>query len=239
MTRPERAQMTVPEVIGALRAAADPTRLPGMARVGIETSHALGVSVPQIRRIAKRAGVDQPLAESLWATGIHEARSVATLVADPATIQDRVQVVWAADLDSWDLTDMLADALAPTPGAKDTIEAWARSDHGFTKRCAFAMIARMAVSSDEPDATFIGWLPLIHVAATDPRNEVKKAVNWALRQIGKRNLALHGAAIAEAESLLTLENRTAAWIARDALRELRDPAAMARIRRRATRAPAR
>jgi len=231
--------MTVPDVIAALRAAADPTRLPGMARVGIETSHALGVPVPQIRKIAKRAGVDQALAESLWTTGIHEARSVATLVADPAGVDAHIQAAWAADLDSWDLTDMLADALAATPGAKDTIESWARADHGFTKRCAFAMIARIAVSSDEPDATFLGWLPVIHGAATDPRNEVKKAVNWALRQIGKRNGALHAAAIAEAEALLALEDRTARWIARDALRELRDPATIARIKRRATPAQAR
>ena len=226
-----REPMTAPEVVASLRAVADPTRLPGMARVGIETSRALGVSVPDIRRIATRAGIDQTLAESLWATEVHEARMVAALVANPGAIGARVQARWAADLDSWDLTDMLADTLVATPNAKRTIEVWSRADHGFTKRCAFAMIARMAVSSDEPDATFVGWLPLIRGAATDPRNEVKKAVNWALRQIGKRDRALHGVAIAEAEALLVMEDRTARWIARDALRELRNPATIARIRR--------
>jgi 3-methyladenine DNA glycosylase AlkD len=223
--------MSVEEVVAALRAVADPTRLAGMSRVGIETSHALGVSVPDIRRIAKRVGIDQALATSLWGTELHEARAVAALVADPAVMTAREMAAWAADLDSWDLTDMLADTLAAGPRAKRTIATWSHAAHGFTKRCAFAMIARMAVSSDEPDETFIGWLALIHREATDPRNEVKKAVNWALRQIGKRNRALHAAAIAEAEDLLALDDRTARWIAHDALRELRDEATIARIRR--------
>jgi 3-methyladenine DNA glycosylase AlkD len=222
---------TVNEVLAALDDIADPTRLPGMARVGIETSHALGVSVPDIRRIAKRAGTDQALAEELWRTDVHEARMVAALVADPATITGRTMRAWATDLDSWDLTDMLADTLASTPRAKATIETWSHARHGFTKRCAFAMIARLAVTSDEPDATFLGWLPLITRASTDPRNEVKKAVNWALRQIGKRNRALHAAAIAEAEALLATGDPTARWIARDALRELRNPATTERIKR--------
>ena len=110
--------MSTADVLAALEAAADPSRLPGMARVGIETSHALGVSVPNIRKIAKRAGTDQALADTLWATGIHEARMVAALVADPATITARTMRGWAADLDSWDVTDMLADALVATPRAK-------------------------------------------------------------------------------------------------------------------------
>lgn len=224
-----RHAMSTADVLATLKATADPSRLPGMARVGIETSHALGVSVPNIRKIAKRAGREQALADTLWATGIHEARMVAALVADPATITARTMRGWAADLDSWDLTDLLADALIATPRAKPTIATWSRARHGYTKRCAFAMIARFAVSSDEPDTTFRKWLPLIRTAATDPRNEVKKAVNWALRQIGKRSRGLHAAAIAEAEALLALDDRTARWIARDALRELRDPQQVARL----------
>ena len=214
-----------------LREAADPTRLPGMARVGIDTTHALGVSVPNIRRIAKRAGRDRALAEDLWATGIHEARMAAALVADSDALTFGQMEAWAADLDSWDVTDMVAGTFASGRHADRAIDAWSTAPHGFTKRCAFAMIAHLAVSSDRPDNVFQDLLPLIHAAATDERNEVKKAVNWALRQIGKRNLALHAAAIEEAESLLTLENRTARWIARDALRELRDPTIVARISR--------
>jgi len=219
------------EVLAALHDVADPTRLPGMARVGIDTTHALGVSVPNIRTIAKQAGRDRGLAEDLWATGIHEARMVAALVAAPDGLSFARMRAWASDLDSWDVADMVADTFASGRHADRAIQAWSRAPHGFTKRCAFSMIARLAVSSDRPDASFRDLLPLIHRAATDERNEVKKAVNWALRQIGKRNRALHAAAIREAESLLTIEDRTARWIARDALRELRDPTVVARITR--------
>ena len=138
---------------------------------------------------------------------------------------------WAADLDSWDITDILADTFASARHADRAIQEWSQASHGFTKRCAFAMIAQLAVSSDRPDSAFEDLFPSIRAAATDQRNEVKKAVNWALRQIGKRNLALHATAIREAEALLDLEDRTARWIGRDALRELRDPKIVARISR--------
>jgi 3-methyladenine DNA glycosylase AlkD len=201
-----------------------------MARVGIDTSHALGVPVPAIRRVAKRAGTDQPLAHELWATEVHEARMIAGLVADPDALSFRAMSAWAADLDSWDVTDLIADTFVRTASADRAIATWSRSRHAFTKRCAFSMIARLAAGhADEPDETYLGYLPLIRVAATDDRNEVKKSVNWALRQIGKRNKTLQRAAIAEAEALLALEDRTARWIARDALRELRNPATVARI----------
>ncbi len=222
---------TADDVVRDLREAADPSRLPGMARVGIDTTHALGVSVPNIRRIAKRADRDRALAEGLWATGIHEARMVAALVADPSALSFAQMTRWAADLDSWDVADMLAGTFAGGQHADRAIRKWSQASHGFTKRCAFAMIAHLAVSSDRPDSAFRDLFPLIRAAATDERNEVKKAVNWALRQIGKRDLALHAAAIREAEALLDLEDRTARWIARDALRELRDKKIVARISR--------
>jgi 3-methyladenine DNA glycosylase AlkD len=223
--------MNADDVLTAMRAAADPSRLPGMARVGIRTDDALGVSVPDIRRIAKRAGIDQELARDLWATGIHEARMVAAIVADPSAMPYREMGAWARDLDSWDITDRLAETFASTRYVDRAITTWAKARHGFTRRCAFAMIARLAVRRPEPwDDVLLGYLPLIRLAATDERNEVKKAVNWALRQIGKRDRALHAAAIAEAEALLSLNDRTARWIARDALRELRAPTTIARIR---------
>jgi len=203
-----------------------------MARVGIETSRALGVSVPAIRKIAKRAGTDQPLAQELWATEVHEARMVAALVADPETMSLRAMSAWANDLDSWDVTDLLADTFVRNTHADRAIRTLGRARHGFTKRLAFSMLARLAVGHpDESDQTYLGYLPLIRAAATDDRNEVRKAVNWALRQIGKRNRALNQAAIAEADALLELDDRTARWIARDALRELRNPATVARIPR--------
>jgi 3-methyladenine DNA glycosylase AlkD len=160
--------MTADEILTALRASSDPTRLPGIARVGIPIDDALGVPVPTIRRIARRAGTDHPLAVQLWATGVHEAHMVAALVADPAAFSARAMTAWAGALDSWDVTDMLADTFAASPLADRMIRTWSRARHGFTKRCAFAMIARLAVSrTDEPDDVFVGFLPLIRSAASD------------------------------------------------------------------------
>jgi len=228
--------MDTSEVLAELRAAADPSRLVGMARVGIAIEDALGVSVPDIRRIARDAGRDQPLADALWATGIHEARTVAALVADPDRLTLTRMRAWAGAIDSWDLGDMLADTFAGTRHVDRLIQEWSHARHGFTKRCAFAMIARLAVSDHgRPDADFIAWFPLIRSAAQDDRNEVKKGVSWALRQIGKRDPVLYRAAIDEAHGMLdaALESgsRSARWIARDVLRELALPEHVARLAR--------
>jgi len=208
-------------VIGELRERADPSRKPGMARVGIDVSRALGVSMPNIRAIAKACGVDHTLALGLWKTGIHEARILATLAADPEALTEVQRERWVLDITSWDLCDSAAELFGRTRSHADAIRAWARRPEPFVKRCAFSMIARRAVGAKQtPDREFLGYLPLIRRAATDDRNEVKKGVSWALRQIGKRNRALHSAAIDEAEWILLLETPSARWIARDALREL-------------------
>ena len=193
-----------------------------MARVGIDVSHALGVSMPDIRVVAKACGVDHALALELWEAEIHEARILATLVADPDALTDVQRERWVLDITSWDLCDSAADLFGRSPAHSDAIKGWARRPEPFVKRCAFSMIARRAVSAKQaPDREFLGYLPLIRRAATDDRNEVKKGVSWALRQIGKRNRALHAAAIDEAERILLLATPSAKWIARDALRELR------------------
>ncbi|MCD6022182.1 MAG: hypothetical protein K0R20_1892 [Actinomycetia bacterium] len=213
--------MDVDAVVAALKDRADPSRKPGMARVGIDVSRAFGVSVPDIRAVAKRCGTDHDLALELWATGIHEARMLATLVADPGAVRADEMEGWAREISSWDLCDLAADLFGRTPSGRSTIRAWARRPEGFVKRCAFSMIARRAVwAKDAPDREFIGYLPLIRRASADPRNEVKKGVSWALRQIGKRNRSLHAAAVDEAERILLLATPPARWIARDALREL-------------------
>jgi 3-methyladenine DNA glycosylase AlkD len=228
--------MNLDEALAALHEAADPARLPGMARVGIRVDDALGVSIPSIRAIAKRAGRDQRLAEALWRTRIHEARILATHVADRDAIADRVMERWVRDLDSWDLGDAAADLFAATPARDAKVRAWAERDELFVKRCAFAMIARMAVSDRAAtDEAFLAWFPLIERGAQDDRNEVKKAVSWALRQIGKRDPVLHRAAITEAERILDAAlaagSRGARWVARDVLRELRRPDHVARLAR--------
>lgn len=218
------------EAVTGLREAADPARLPGMARVGINVDHALGVSVPNIRRIARRLGTDQALAEGLWDSGIHEARILAVLIADPLTITPEVRDRWVGDLDSWDVCDFAADLFGRTTQPERVIRAWARRPEPYVKRCAFAMIARAAVREKTwPDARFERFLPVIRRGAVDERNEVKKAVSWALRQIGKRNPSLHERAVESATGLPELDSRSARWIARDVLRELQDQRTLARF----------
>jgi 3-methyladenine DNA glycosylase AlkD len=227
--------MNLDDAIAALRSAADPARKPGMARVGIRVDRALGVSVPNIRRIARRAGTDHELALALWHTGIHEARVLATFVADPAVLTDAQMERWVAEIDSWDLGDAAADLFAATRLRDRKIREWAEREEPFVKRCAFAMIARRAVSDHAAhDAAFTRLFPLIRRAARDDRNEVMKGVSWALRQIGKRDRALHAAAIDQAERILAdgmaTGSRGSRWVARDVLRELQAEATVARVR---------
>jgi 3-methyladenine DNA glycosylase AlkD len=218
--------MNVQEATAALRAAADPSRKPGMARVGIRIDDALGVSVPRIRAIAERAGTDPALAEALWRTGIHEARQLATMVADPAALTAGQMDRWAAEIDSWDVGDAAADLFAESSLRERKIRAWAERQEPFVTRLAFAMIARRAVSDrTASDAAFARYFSLIRRGARDDRNEVKKGVSWALRQIGKRNRTLNDAAIEQAERILVdgiaSGSRGARWVGRDTLRELR------------------
>ena len=221
-------------VVDELHGVADASRTPGMARVGIRVDRALGVSIPECRRIAKTYRFDHALALDLWTTGIHEARIMASMIDDPADVTPAQMDAWAADFDSWDVCDQVCSNLfGPSMHAFPAARAWTRRDEEFVKRAGFTLVAERAVRDREHDDTFwIGWLPVIRAGALDDRNYVKKAVNWALRQIGKRNEALNAAAIAEGEALLELGSASARWIARDALRELRSGAVQARLRSR-------
>ncbi len=233
--RPGAADPTVRRVLRVLRAVADATRLPGMASVGINTRRALGVSIPTLRRLAKRLGPDHALALGMWASEVHEARILASMVDDPALVTEEQMDAWAADLDSWDLCDQVCGNLFDrTPFARAKAREWSRRPEEFVKRAAFSLVAEAAVHDKAaPDRDFERFLPIIRRGAEDDRNAVRKAVSWALRQIGKRNAQLNAKAIAEAERLLGSESRSARWIARDALRELTSDAVQAR-RRRAT-----
>ena len=223
------------EVVGELRAVADPTRTPGMARVGINVDRALGVSIPHCRRIARGHRRDHALALDLWTTGIHEARILASMVDDPTQVTPAQMESWVGDFDSWDLCDQTCSNLfGSTPFAYEKARAWVRRKEEFEKRAGFTLIAERAVHDRERDDDFwLTWFPVIRRGATDDRNYVRKAVNWALREIGKRDLVLNAAAIAEAEQLLEIDAKSARWIARDALRELRSDAVQARLRNRA------
>jgi 3-methyladenine DNA glycosylase AlkD len=215
--------MTAPEILAALRAQANPKNVAGMARYGISTAGTLGVPVIEIRRLARQAGRSHDLAAELWASGVHEARILATIVDQPAFVTRRQMNQWARDFDSWDVCDQAClNLFRYSPDAWAMAAKWSGAKREFVRRAGFALMAGLAVKAKEaPDEQFEALLPLIAGAATDPRNMVKKAVNWALRSIGKRNLYLRRAAIAAAENMRTLDSSAARWIASDALRELR------------------
>ncbi len=218
--------------IEELRRAADPSRKPGMARFGINVDRALGVSVPDIRRIAKSLGRNHHLARKLWATRLHEAMILATVVGEPGSVTPDEMDAWVVEFDSWDLCDHVCGNLwDETPFVFVKAREWARRDEEFVRRAAFSLVAEAASHRpDLPDSRFERFLPVIRRAANDDRNFVKKAVSWALRQIGKRSPDLNASAIEEAEQLLELQSRTANWIARDALRELRSAAVRSRFK---------
>ena len=215
----------------------------GMARYGINVAHAFGVSVPELRRMAKALGTDHDLALALWDTGNHEARLLAGMVDDPAAVTEAQMEEWAAGFDWGDVCDQVTSNLFDrTPFAYDKVRAWSAAEDEWVKRAAFATAAALAVHDKAaPDERFLAILELVRREAGDGRNFVKKAVNWALRNIGKRNAALHTAAIdaaaailAAAEALAAADRRdpaarSARWVARDALRELRSDKVLRRF----------
>ena len=209
----------------------DRRRLSGMQRYGINTRRALGITVTDLRAYARTLGRDHDLAGALWDSEIHEARLLATMLDDPAQVTEAQMEAWVCDLDSWDLCDQLAGNLFDrTPFAFRKAAEWSGREDEFVKRCGFALMAWAAVHrKDADDETFESFLPLIRAGATDDRNYVKKAVSWALRQIGKRNLTLNRRAIATAREIRRLDARAARWIAGDALRELEGPAVQERL----------
>jgi 3-methyladenine DNA glycosylase AlkD len=221
----------IERLLETLRAHANPANVAGMARYGINTTGTLGVPVHVLRRIAKEAGRDHELAVALWNSGIHEARILATLVDELARVTARQMNSWARDLDSWDVCDQVCQNLFRyTPMAFAKAAQWARAKPEFVRRAGFALMAGLAAkANDAADEQFAAFLPLIAEAAGDDRNLVRKGINWALRQIGKRNRRLHKMAIAAAAQIGKQDSRSARWIAADALRELRNPATMGRI----------
>lgn len=220
----------------------------GMARYGINVERAFGVSVIKLRAIAKRLGTNHELALALWATAHHEARLLACFVDDPAQVSAAQMERWAADADSWDLCDQACTSLFDrTRHAWRKAAVWARRDEQWTKRAGFALMAGLAVhDKGASDARFVALLPLIERGAFDERNYVKKAVSWALRNIGKRNHALNLAARRSAERIQVratkiaggarggdAQTRAARFVASDARRELEAASTLARLRARA------
>lgn len=205
-----------------LRAMASEEDREGMARFGIPTGSALGVRVWDLRRLAKEVGRDHDLALGLWDTGVHEARVLATMVAEPKRVTEDLMEEWVRDLDSWDVCDQACSNLFDHhPAAHRKAVEWAGREGEFEKRAGFALMACLAVHDKKAtDGAFEAFLPVIEREAWDDRNFVRKAVNWALRQIGKRNLALNALAVEAAGRIREQGTRSARWIASDALREL-------------------
>jgi 3-methyladenine DNA glycosylase AlkD len=223
---------TVEDILQGLQAVARPDQVAGMARYGMSAEGRLGVAVPEMRRIAKETGKDHALALALWRTGIPEAQIVAGMVADPRQLTEEQMEVWVKDLNSWDVCDQVCMNLwEKTPLAWQKIRDWAERDEEFARRAAFALIACLAWHDKKAeDEQFLALLPLIQRGATDERNYVKKAVNWALRHIGKRNRALNHAALEAARAIQRMDSKAARWVASDALRELESEAAQRRLR---------
>lgn len=198
----------------------------GMARYGIPSDHAFGVPVGSIQALAKRLGRSHALAAALWDTGWYEARMLASFVDEPERVTPAQMDRWCRDFDSWAICDTVCFHLFDrTPHAWRKVEPWSRRREEFAKRGAFALLACLALHDKRSaDTPFVESLRLVARAATDERNFVKKGVNWALRAIGRRNPALHAAAVKVARRLAASSQAAARWVGKDALRELTSPA---------------
>jgi 3-methyladenine DNA glycosylase AlkD len=239
--------VTASQIVGRLEAQANPANVAGMARYGIKPENNLGVSMPALRamaadvkrEIAAAHPKDRPGAEAerhtlaldLWNAGVRDARMVSALVDVPALVTEEQMDAWVADLDSWDICDHVTGSLFDkTEAAYRKAAEWAARDEEFVRRAGFAMVAWLAVHDKKaPDEAFEAFLPLIERYATDERNFAKKAVNWALRCVGKRNQRLHGPALAVAERLAASQPKAARWVGKDAVRELTSEAVLARL----------
>ena len=230
-----RSAWTKAAVLRELESLADPRVRAKMEYFGVHVSKAHGISAPVLHALAKRIGKDHWLALELWNTGIHEARLLATLIGESEKVTAAEMDRWVRDFDSWDLVDAACCYLyAYVKPAWSKAAAWSRRREEFAKRAAFSLMAYLSYKDKAaPDARFTRFLRVIEREAYDERNFVRKAVNWALRNIGKRNLRLNREAIRVGEKIRQQGSRSARWIAGDALRELQSAAVQARLRQKA------
>ena len=223
--------MQYDDILKKLKSLSDPKAVEGMARFGINPENTFGVSIPNLRKMAKETGRDRALAQQLWTSAIHEARILASMIDDPKTVTEEQMERWVKDFDSWDVCDQCCmNLFEKTKFAYQKAVEWSSNDKEFIKRTGFVLMARLAVSDKKADdKQFEPFLPIIKREASDNRNFVKKAVNWALRQIGKRNLNLNRKAIETAKEIQEIASKSARWVASDALRELTGKAVLERL----------
>lgn len=221
--------MKTSDILAELRSQANAGNVAGMARFGISAKNTLGVSIPVLRALAKRIRKDRKdpkgrheLAMELWQTEVHEARILAGMIDEPLLVTEKQMDAWIRDFDSWDVCDQVCmNLFDKTSFAFDKAVEWTARSLEFEKRAGFALMACLAWhDKTSGDSRFVQFFPCIKAQAQDERNFVKKAVNWSLRQIGKRNESLQKKAIACTQDIQKLDSRCARWIASDALREL-------------------
>jgi 3-methyladenine DNA glycosylase AlkD len=217
--------------VSALRSKSSSQVRAGMTRFGLPPDRALGVPMKQIQALAKRLGPDHALADPLWDTGVYEARLLVAYVGEPSRLTVAQMDRWCADFDNWAVVDTLCFTLFnESPHAWGRVAAWVKKKNEFEKRAGFVLMACLSgPRRNAEDAVFLRWLPVIERDAADERNFVKKGVSWALRMIGRRNAALHEAALAVARRLADSPVASARWVGKDALRDLTKPAVIARI----------
>ncbi len=215
--------MEADQLIKKLKSLKNKKNIAGMARFGIKAKNTLGISMPALRSMAKKIGKDHNLALQLWRSGYHEARILAGMIDDPAFVTSKQMDRWTSNFDSWDICDQVCmNLFSETRHAYQKAFKWSRSSEEFVKRAGYAMMAVLAVhDKSAPDVKFERFMPVIVKGSADERNFVKKAVNWALRQIGKRNNSLKAVAIRTANDILSSNSKAGRWIASDAIRELR------------------
>ncbi len=214
--------MNTKQIINHLKKNSNPKDKEGMARFGIDVKYALGVKIPVLRSLAKKLGKNHKLAEELWKTKIHEVRILASMIDEPDKVVEKQMEEWVKGFNSWDLCDQTCmNLFDKVPIAWEKAIEWTNRKEEFVRRAGFALMACLAWHDKKAqDKDFLKFFPLIKKHSVDERNFVKKAVNWALRQIGKRNKNLKKYALKTAEEILRIDSKTARWIANDAIREL-------------------
>jgi 3-methyladenine DNA glycosylase AlkD len=234
-TQRDAARWTRAAILRELKRLANPKVRAKMAYFGVNVPKSLGISAPVLHALARRIGRSHRLAQQLWATGVHEARILATLIGQPEKVTAAEMERWARDFDSWDVVDAACCYLyAYAKPAWSKVEAWSRRREEFVKRASFSLVAYLSYKDKSAsNARFVKFLRVIEREARDDRNFVRKAVNWALRNIGKRNIQLNREAIRVAERIRRQDARAARWISADALRELKSAAVQTRLRRKA------
>ena len=221
------------DIIEKLKSASNPDAVEGMARFGITPENTFGVSIPNLRKIAKETKKNHALAQQLWESGFRETMILASMVDEPEMVTDEQMEEWVVDFDYWEICDQCCMNLFEKTGfAYEKAVEWSNRNEQFVKRAGFVLMARLAVSDKKADdSRFEQFFPMMLREADDERNFVKKAVNWALRQIGKRNLALNVKAIETAKEMQGVDSKSARWIASDAIRELNGEAVQKRLRK--------